>query len=519
MFILLPIVLLTLTALALLLLRGIRPVFRFPWLVAAGGVLVTWLSILLWHSRIPITLRLPLWRPVSLFPDSPTFLVDAVSWPYAISLATLLLGVILTAVARGNFPHPLAWAGAIMLSTLGLLAVLADNPVTLVLAWAALDLVELVTVLRSVDEPHLSENAVTAFAAKALGIVALLWANVVNIASGAPPAFHSMTSKAGIYLLLAAGLRLGVLPLHLPYTPESALRRGFGTTLRLVSAASSLILLARISPESLLLTPLNPLLIALVTLAALYGGWNWLRAPNELIGRPYLMISTAALATIAALGGSPLGAIGWGCALLLSGGALFLHSSQHPLPRYSLLIGGIWGLSALPFSPTAAAWQNTTLPFFFWPFLIVVQAFVLAGYLRHVQRARTTFPSSLPPGGQVVYPTGVLLPVILHLSLGLWGWEGARMIGHWWVGLTATLLALGITWPGSRLSFLQPRAHWVRPTNRPWLDGLYRVLGGLYRLIRAIGNLAARVLEGEGGILWTLLFLTLFISLLSRGGQ
>jgi hypothetical protein len=48
------------------------------------------------------------------------------------------------------------------------------------------------------------------------------------------------------YLLLAAGLRLGVLPLHLPYASEAAIRRGFGSALRLISAGSSLILLARI---------------------------------------------------------------------------------------------------------------------------------------------------------------------------------------------------------------------------------------------------------------------------------
>ncbi len=43
-----------------------------------------------------------------------------------------------------------------------------------------------------------------------------------------------MPPQAGLLLIVAAGLRLGVLPVHLPYNSESSLRRGLGTMLRLV---------------------------------------------------------------------------------------------------------------------------------------------------------------------------------------------------------------------------------------------------------------------------------------------
>ena len=47
-------------------------------------------------------------------------------------------------------------------------------------------------------------------------------------------------------LLIAVGLRLGVLPLHIYYLHEPPLRRGLGSMLRFVPAAASLVLLARI---------------------------------------------------------------------------------------------------------------------------------------------------------------------------------------------------------------------------------------------------------------------------------
>ena len=49
----------------------------------------------------------------------------------------------------------------------------------------------------------------------------------------------------------------------------------------MISAASSLILLARI-PAGSIHSPLTPYLLMLVSIAAVYGGWMWMRAPDEL---------------------------------------------------------------------------------------------------------------------------------------------------------------------------------------------------------------------------------------------
>ncbi len=76
------------------------------------------------------------------------------------------------------------------------------------------------------------------------------------------------------------------------------LRRGFGTSLRLVSAAASLSLLARI-PASALQSSLLPVLLILAALAALYAAWMWLRASDEIIGRPFWVLGMASLAVSA----------------------------------------------------------------------------------------------------------------------------------------------------------------------------------------------------------------------------
>jgi hypothetical protein len=254
MFILITVAVLILTILALLILRFLLPEFRYNWWVATAGGLAAWISVFTWQAQMPIVLELPAWQPALLFSQTPIFIADGVAWAFSLSIVTLCLAIIITSVVRSNFPSPMNWASTLTYASLGILAATADNPLTLVLIWAAIDLVELVSQIRIVEDPKLSERVVIAFASRVTGTLILLWADMTSAANNAPFDFRSAPPQAGIFLILAAGLRLGVLPLHLPYPSESTLRRGFGTGLRMVSAASSLILLTRIptfrSPRS-----------------------------------------------------------------------------------------------------------------------------------------------------------------------------------------------------------------------------------------------------------------------------
>lgn len=518
MLILLTVLFLFVIAIILAVVSWMRPQFRFAWLIAAGGALVGWISVLSWQVQLPVVFQLPVWKPANLFLESLSFTADTLTWPFAFSLATLILAVILTASARENFPAPIAWAATLVLGGLGLLAVLADNPLSLLMVWSAIDLAELVAQLRSVDEPQLSEKVVTAFATRLAGTGVLLWANMVSISAGTPMNFQAAPPQAGLYLILAAGLRLGVLPLHLPYASESAIRRGFGSTLRLISAASSLILLARI-PSGSVISVFTPFLLMLAALAAIYGGWMWLRSPDELTARPFWLIGLASLAMASALRGNSVGAAAWGCALLLSGGVLFLSSVHHIWLSRALWVG-MWGISALPFSITATGWASTVPSFWpVWPFLLLAQALLLAGYLRHAMRPtlRTNL-ETLDRATQYLYPSGIGMLLIAVLALGLWGWDGALKFGAWLPSLFGVLLGVAVIWLSPRLRVLTPfRAHWIRPAATSWMDWLFRGLWGLYRQVGNLSNAFSAILEGDGGFMWTLLFLILFITLLMQG--
>ena len=518
MFILITVAILFLTGLSVLLLRFIVPHFRYMWLVATGGGILAWISVFAWQIQMPIALQFSIWQPASLFSQSPTFIADEIAWAFTLSIVTLCLAIIITSVVRSNSPNVVSWIVILILTSLGVLAMVADNPLTLVLIWAAIDFAELVAQMRFVEDPKLSERVVIAFASRATGTFILLWADMVSAANGQTFDFRSTPPQAGLYLLVAAALRLGVLPLHLPYPSGLSVRRGFGTGLRMISAASSLILLTRI-PSSSVISQLTPYLLMLVSFAAIYGGWMWMRAPDELTARPFWLIGMGSLAVAAALRANPMGAAAWGCALILAGSALFLSSEINRWLTRALWIG-LLAISALPFSLTATGWNSGDMNFWpAWPFLLLAHAMLMTGFIRHSQRTLTrTSNEKQPIWAKNVYPIGISLLLMMMILLGLFGWSGTLQIGNWIAASLAAVLTIGLLWLTPRLRILNPvRAHWVRPSGAPWLDWGYQVLWNLFRRLGRISDTLSSVLEGESGIMWTLLFLVLFISIFAQG--
>lgn len=515
MLISLPVLFLVLAALALLILRLFRPNFKYPWVVALSGAILAFAGVMLWQVRFPASASLPAWQPLSVFNYIPTWLADGVSWPYALSLTALAAAIILTSVVR-NENAPMPWAGTLLLTALGILAVSAGDPLTLILAWTAIDLAELITMLRSTEGESQNRAVVVAFAIRLVGTGFVIWASAVSSAAHLPMNFDRITSNAGIYLLFASGLRLGVLPLHLPYRKENVLRRGFGTSLRLVSAAASLSVLARL-PAGTLDSPWTPFLLALTALPAIYAGWMWLRASDEIPGRPFWVLGMAALAVASTLRASPEGSIGWGVALILCGGLVFLYSARQRNILWLPLLG-LWGISALPFSPSAAAWTtgNSASWFFLLPFL-PAQALLIAGFIRHALHPGETSLESQERWARILYPAGLFLLAGSSVLLGLWGWDGSRTFGVWWAAIPVALLAVGAV-----ILALKVLAR-TQSAITQWgdvlrLDSFYKFLNSIVRFLERLARFVTTTLEGEGGIFWSILLLVLILSLLSAGG-
>jgi hypothetical protein len=242
----------------------------------------------------------------------------------------------------------------------------------------------------------------------------------------------------------------------------------------------------------------------------------WLRASDEILGRPFWVLGMASLAVAASLRGNPTGSISWGVMLILGGGLLFLFSARQRSIVWLPLLG-LWGLSALPFSPTASAWQtgNQISGLFIIPFL-PAQALLMAGLIRHALHPGETSLESQERWTKFLYPTGLFLLAAIIILLGVWGWEGARTIGQWWAAMITNILAAGFT----ALSFTVLVRLAPARTSNQWthifrLKRLYNILANVYGFFCRIAGIISASLEGEGGILWSFLLLVLILSVLT----
>jgi hypothetical protein len=532
LLVLLPVVLLVLASLGIVILQQARPSIGYAWLIGAVLGMATVAAVLFLRWRLPLQVTVEQWRAFAGLSNPIAFQLDLSSWPYVFGLAVLAAAFMLTDAARlESEGRPFNWAAGLSLTGLGMLAVMSANPITLVVTWTAVDLVESVMIISAGVGTRMGAQTVTVFFVRVTGtllvIAAVLFARSRGILFDLTP----IPSLLAIFMLLAVGLRLGVLPLNIPYTTEAYAWRGLGNVMRMIGPASSLVVLGRM-PEQVVPVEWKALFLALSAMAAIYGAVMWLVAEDEIQGRPYWLITLAALAVASVINGSPRASIAWGMALIFSGSVLFFFSARRRQILFIPLLG-ILGVAGLPYSPAAAGWPGVVSgPITLFSLLFVLSVLCLVwGYLRHTMRPREEL-YRMERWVHTIYPTGLMFLVLGQWVTGVFGWPGSLTTGVWWAAIALALVGAF----GGILAFFFRRVLASGPMPVRWfivfaqraggvlgailrLNWLYQFLNWLYRVLQSLIQLLTAMLEGDGGILWTLVMLALLISLVQAGGK
>ncbi len=464
------------------------------------------------------TITLLNWTQVSFLSSSPSLVVDKFSWAYGLAIISLLCAVMIIDVFQGTGITPEIWSVGFALAASGLVAVFAGNPITLLLGWAIIDVAETAMLLLQVSGSDQRERVVISFSVRVVGMLLVCAAIVRSAGLGVSLNFNQILPDVSGYLLLAAGLRLGVLPPHQPFLREPLLRRGIGTLTRLIPVTASLILVTRVAEVGPPFKWEIPVLVVAV-FAVLSGTLNWIRSQNELDGRPNWILAGAGFAVIAAVRQQPDASLAWGLGTIFSGSVLFLLAHKTRPVKSIILVGAVF-FTALPYSPL---WPGlgiyTGTNVFLGALLFCLHALLLLGYLRHGWLASTGDDESDRWTG-VIAPFSLLILSITHFGLswvigGLQSLPMGKIFLPWWGGalvVAVASLVYGFTRRWYDLS--ENQAANMRAFLS--LDWFYRTLWWLYRSIsKTIYNLS-QILEGEGGILWAILFLILFVTTLAQ---
>lgn len=491
----------------------------YLWFVALGGAIASWVLVLVTRPQIPMQITLMQWQPESIFSASPQLLIDDVSWLYAIVIAVFPFAILITDIVQFSDIDSGAWATSMAMTGLGLLAVLAANPLTLVLAWVIMDIVETFILLNRVDTSKQRERVVVAFSVRLLGVFGILGAGIVAVSRGFSLSFASIPSEVSGLILIAVGLRLGVIPPHQPFFQEPPLRRGLGTVVRLAPVVSGLALLTRLAdvgvPQSW-----QPFLLIAAVLGALYGGVAWIQAQDELDGRPYWILSLSTFALVATIYRLPDASISWAFVLVLNGALIFLSSFRSRVISI-LQILALLGLSALPYTPSWGGIEIFSNMGVLFVVFLFVHSLLIVGYIRHAFNKSKVYGVS-DPWINIVFPVGLLSLLITHwvlsIALGLLQPQTVTALSFvGWLGLFSLISAIVIILAGIRGITLPKRiSNIIRSLlSLEWIYGLF---WWFYRTLSRLFSSISSILEGEGGVLWAILILILLISLLSQPG-
>ena len=224
-------------------------------------------------------------------------------------------------------------------------------------SWVLVDLLELIYLLRLEDASQFTFRILVSYAVRMVSILLIFIGTVIGWQTFPNFDITQIPQSAAFFFLLAAGFRLGVFPLNLPFLQEPGMRRGAGNILRLAPVASSLVLLARL-PENIIPVEVRGwtwAFYALLAIAALYAAFRWLSATDEIEGRPFWIVAWASLAVASVLNGEPQASLAWGLALILPGSLFFLYFPRVQRMNF-LLFFGLIGLVGLPYTPLASGW-------------------------------------------------------------------------------------------------------------------------------------------------------------------
>ncbi|HLF27975.1 MAG TPA: hypothetical protein VJG32_16700 [Anaerolineae bacterium] len=537
---LLPILLLLAGALAILLGRVAR--FNRSDTIASIASALALLAMLLMATpgRPASETLVSAWQPLSVFGTPVSLRVDPAGW---------LIGFVAVAACAATALAGIAYPGrqrfasrvlALGMTAALVFAVFSANLLTLALAWGLFDALFAIAVLARSEGAQVDRRTAFAVGFNGAATVCLWLAALALNQAHQSQYWHlaELSDSARDFLALAALLRLGLYPLSQSLPEERDDAPGRVALLYVLPPLAGLHLLVRLADLDAL--PANSVLIAPAALSILIGGalaW-WRGRSREAL--PYLALSSIGAVVLSGLSSRPTsappavlanGAAAWAMAIMtLSFGRGFDRHRPWWSVGYALAFATLVGIPAsLGFVvQTSLASGLADASLLLIAMILIGEALTFAALIRLAttpapNKAPGTraaiaayagaialtalLPFLLPALGRSIIPT--LAPPSFEVALSSLGLLGGVLFALPSV-LAGALEWVTHDWPAA------PHADPARWLSLGWLyDLILRMIGGLAGALRGL----ARVLEGEGAVLWALLILIAAYVILSGSIQ
>jgi hypothetical protein len=531
MITLVPILLLLLFALVVFFLGRFRLSLGSTWLLTATAVLVIWVGFIILRFILPGALTITDWNPIGVGSNALVFQITKQNWIYGFLLLSLLVGVIFTDTVRLKQGDSLVtWTGSLVLAAVGLLAISSKSFIVVVFTWTLIDITEFAILIRVINHPRVHQAAMVELVARIGGT--LLTIGGLSIAQANALTLENTLITSGYFFIILLGtiLRLGVVPLHIPFTANLPIRRSLGTILRFASPLAVISFLAQITPPEISGSNLSVIII-LALITSTYGAIRWVIAKNELVGRPYWMLSFSGLIVLSIINQQIETLIALTTIMVVTGGFEFLHSYPS---KWVKVLGNVMlvALIGLPFTPSALIWKDmisssgllTSLWF------AVTLGIIFVGTFRHINRSRPQ-QNDVELWMRFFFVVGLTLLFIVPWLAMTWDFQKYYSAGFQFLSIVGFLVSgfgvlIFLSKLGSKVGqsklLARPRQGFEIALKAA---GVFFEFEWLIRLSQLIFSWTTKpigffvtILEGDGGLLWALLILALLSSVIISGG-
>ena len=497
----------------------------FIWSISFISSLAIWILALV----VPVSSYKPVlvtnWLPFSQIFSGFAFSVDLVSTSFIFCVSSILLSFVIAStihMQKGD------WSRGIILvlftGAMGVLSLTSLDPYSLVITWTLLDFFTLGSDLWFAKDNRVKQNAVTSFTIKVISSLAIMAGVALSGGKGFNFDLTAIPSQIGLIFLLAIVFRFWGIMYNFPKGVEDYL---FSTQvlIKLISLAAAFSLLSRIPIGDLSETGRIWILISII----LVGFWSTIRvmlSSNLSSAIPYFLTGFGCIQLFCAIGNHSSSTIIWSCLALFIGSLLGVFKKFKSL--YSILPSiGLLLAIGLPFTLGGMGLFGLIDPFSAFSILILIVLLgMLVGIVRivwqmdivavHIERPTT-----------IVYMIGIVVLPFSSIILGMKNSQGLSSNSNLFI--SGILLIVGVIASvvyyrvrntfhpqGTASRFIR----FVRQGQKMWKWNLAgKIIRSWMRLMDISINIISRILEGDGGFLWTLVLLAVMISVISPGGS
>jgi hypothetical protein len=402
----------------------------------------------------------------------------------------------------------------------GWLILLAGDYWSLLIAWTLIDFVEIIFHIRyRILDP---DRFFIHFLIKFIGSMLLVIGISRSTQANPSGLFKNNNEEVGLIILFSAILHSGVFS----KTQEKPSKMNYSQVsfifLRFISFTASFFLLTYVIDFRVGL--INEILFKILFLGtSIWGAYRWAMGLDENYEIQKLLLAFSGMLGYLFLSGAPEVIVYWLILLIMPIGWLFMYSDRDQRTNV-LWILCVFMMSGLPFSITFPGLKefllrrnSVDLVLITLPMIILI-----SGFIKHASRRRGNM-DFVEPWYQVFYQFGLFLPLI---SMGLVTFRNTDFstgaLSGWWIG--ALILSLAIAAYFYRIKSEEQDI--TLDENGEFNIGgisipfhkVQIITEKIYILLENSLIFISRLFEGAGGILWAVVFLALFLTILKFQG-